>query len=210
MYNISVFKADVYLMKDYSHKSWTIPNIITIIRLIIIIPMFVTFFAEHYLASLIIIVVSGVSDVIDGIIARKCNMISEIGKILDPIADKLTQLSILALLSFKQPLLLIPFGILAVKELTSGVIGIHVVKHLRHMLTAEWHGKLSTVFLYLMMGAHMLMLVVTGKICVPATYILIAVSSALILLSFVLYLLRYRRLMREYRNGQVKEKEKPE
>ena len=210
MYNISVFKADVYLMKDYSHKFWTIPNIITIIRLIIIIPMFVTFFTEHYLASLIIIVVSGVSDVIDGIIARKCNMISEIGKILDPIADKLTQLSILALLSFKQPLLLIPFGILAVKELTSGVIGIHVVKHLRHMLTAEWHGKLSTVFLYLMMGAHMLMLVVTGKICVPATYILIAVSSALIFLSFVLYLLRYRRLMREYRNGQEKEEEKTE
>lgn len=210
MYNISVFKADVYLMKDYSHKFWTIPNIITIIRLIIIIPMFVTFFTEHYLATLIIITVSGVSDVVDGIIARKFNMISEIGKILDPIADKLTQLSILALLSFKQPLLLIPFGILAVKELASGVIGIHVVKRINRMLTAEWHGKLSTVFLYLMMGAHMLMLVVTGKICVPATYILIAVSSALILLSFVLYLLRYRRLMREYRNGQIKEEEKTE
>jgi cardiolipin synthase len=63
-------------------------------------------------------------------------MISEIGKILDPIADKLTQLSILALLSFKQPLLLIPFGILAVKELASGVIGIHVVKRINRMLTA--------------------------------------------------------------------------
>ncbi|MBR6051696.1 MAG: CDP-alcohol phosphatidyltransferase family protein [Clostridia bacterium] len=197
-------------MKDYSHKFWTIPNIITIARLIIIIPMFVTFFAEHYLATLIIITVSGVSDVVDGIIARKFNMISEIGKILDPIADKLTQLSILALLSFEQPLLLIPFGILAVKELTSGIIGIHVVKQINHMLTAEWHGKLSTVFLYLMMGAHMLMLAITGEICVPATYILIAVSSALILLSFVLYLLRYRRVMREHRSKQIKEEEKTE
>lgn len=192
-------------MKDYSHKFWTIPNIITIIRLIIIIPMFLTFFAEHYLATLIIITASGVSDVVDGIIARKFNMISEVGKILDPIADKLTQLSILALLSFKQPLLLIPFGLLAVKELTSGIIGIHVVKRINHMLTSEWHGKLSTVFLYLMMGAHMLMLVITGTICVPATYILISVSSVLIILSFALYLLRYRRLIKDIKNEKPKE-----
>ena len=197
-------------MKDYSHQFWTIPNIITIVRLALIVPMFVTFFTEQYFATLIIITVSGVSDVVDGIIARKFSMVSEVGKILDPIADKLTQLSILAMLALKQPFLLIPFGILAVKELTSGIIGIHVVKQINHMLTAEWHGKLSTVFLYLMMGAHMLMLVITGEICVPATYILIAVSSVLILLSFVLYLLRYRRLMREFKSGKIKEEEKPE
>lgn len=188
-------------MKDYTHKVFTIPNIITIIRLILIVPMCVLFFTGHYLATLIIIVVSGVSDVIDGIIARKCGMISELGKILDPIADKLTQLTILVLLTSKQLFLLIPFVLLAGKELASGFIGLYVVNRLHHMLTAEWHGKLSTVFLYCMMGAHMLMLVITGTVCVPATYILIGVSSALIALSFIMYLVRYRRLISEIKNG---------
>jgi len=194
-------------MKDHSKQVFTIPNIITVIRLALIIPMFVTFFTEHYLATLIIIVVSGVSDVVDGIIARKFNMISELGKILDPIADKLTQLTILAMLMFKQIFLVIPCVLLAIKELASGFIGLYVVNRLHHMLTAEWHGKLSTVFLYCMLGAHMLMLVITGEICVPATYILIAVSSALIFLSFTLYLMRYRRLIKEIKNGKEEKQE---
>ena len=192
-------------MKDYSNKVFTIPNIITIFRLALIIPMCVLFFTGHYLATLIIIVVSGVSDVIDGIIARKCNMISELGKILDPIADKLTQLTILILLILKQIYLLIPCVLLAAKELTSGFIGIYVVNRLHHMLTAEWHGKLSTVFLYCMLGAHMLMLVITGEICVPATYILIGISSALIAFSFVMYLFRYKRLIKEIKSEKTEE-----
>lgn len=194
-------------MKDYSNKVFTIPNIITILRLIMIAPMCITFFTGHYLATLIIIVVSGVSDVIDGIIARKYNMISELGKILDPIADKLTQLTILALLIFKQVFILIPCAMLAIKELASGIIGIYVVNRLHHMLLSEWHGKLSTVFLYCMMGAHMLMLVITGGICVPATYFLIGISTALIAFSFVMYLLRYRRLIKEIKSGEEKQKE---
>ena len=197
-------------MKDHSKQVFTIPNIITIFRLFLIIPMCVTFFSGHYLATLIIIVVSGVSDVIDGTIARKCNMISELGKILDPIADKLTQLTILALLTFKQLFLLIPCVLLAAKELTSGFIGLYVVNRLHHMLTAEWHGKLSTVFLYCMMGAHMLMLVITGKICVPATYVLIGVSSALIAFSFIMYLLRYRRLIKEIKSEKAEEQKEEE
>lgn len=194
-------------MKDYSKRVFTIPNIITIFRLALITPMCVLFFTEHYLATLIIIVVSGVSDVIDGIIARKCNMISELGKILDPIADKLTQLTILGLLAFKQILLLVPCVLLIIKELASGFIGLYVVNRLHHMLTAEWHGKLSTVFLYCMLGAHMLMLVITGKVCVPATYILIAVSTALIAFSFIMYLFRYRRLIKEIKGGKEEQKE---
>ena len=128
-------------------------------------------------------------------------MISELGKILDPIADKLTQLTILALLTFKQIFLLIPCALLAIKELTSGIIGIYVVNRLHHMLLSEWHGKLSTVFLYCMMGAHMLMLVITGTVCVPMTYILIGISTALIAFSFIMYLLRYRRLINEIKNS---------
>lgn len=189
-------------MKDYSKKIITIPNILSVFRLALIVPMFIAFFKEKYLLSFIIIVISGVSDVIDGIIARKFNMVSDVGKLLDPIADKLTQISIMVLLSTKQILLLIPCAMLVIKELISGFIGIYVVRRIKHMLHAEWHGKLSTVFLYILMGAHMLMLIIRGKIFLPVSYALIAVSTVLIIISFVLYLKRYARLIKEIKSGK--------
>lgn len=190
-------------MENNSNKIITIPNIITIFRLFLLIPLFVTFFKEKYILSLIVIVVSGVSDVVDGTIARKFNMISEFGKIMDPVADKLTQLSVMILISFRQIYFLIPCAALVIKEVVSGIIGIYVVSKLKHMLFADWHGKLSTVFLYVMVGAHMFMLIVWGKIILPVSYVMLGISTALILLSFILYLVRYAGYMREIKESEA-------
>ena len=99
----------------------TIPNIISFFRLILI-PIFViTYFKEsitdHYLWSILIIVTSGISDVVDGFIARKFNMVSDIGKVLDPIADKLTQAVVLLCLVINHISILPMFVILFFKEL---------------------------------------------------------------------------------------------
>ena len=72
-------------------KIFTIPNIISIIR-IAIIPFFVYFYftssiENHYIYSLYVLLISGASDIVDGFIARRFNMISDLGKVLDPIAD---------------------------------------------------------------------------------------------------------------------------
>lgn len=194
-------------MSTSSNKIITIPNIISVFRLLLIAPIFITFLNGHYLASLILIVVSGVSDVVDGIIARKFGMVSEVGKILDPIVDKLTQISIIALLSSKQLWLLVPCVILIIKELTSGFIGLWIVRRIGHMLWADWHGKLSTVFLYVMMGAHMLMLVITGEINLTISYITIAVSTVLMALSFTLYLVKYIGIIKQIKDGKIEKKE---
>ena len=194
-------------MSPSNKKVFTVPNIISVCRVILIAPIFITFFNEKYLFSLLIIVVSGVSDVVDGIIARKFNMVSELGKILDPIVDKLTQISIVAMLASKQIWLIVPCAILVIKEVVSGIIGIRVVKKMGHMLTAEWHGKLSTVFLYVMMGAHMLMLVITGEIFLPISFPMIIISSVLIFSSFILYLLRYKRYIKQIKSEETKEKD---
>ena len=190
-------------MEKYNKKIITIPNIITVFRLLLLIPLFITFFYEKYLLSLVIIVISGVSDVVDGRIARKFNMVSEFGKIMDPIADKLTQIALMLLISFRQIYLLIPCAALVVKEVVSGIIGIYVVSKLKHMLFADWHGKLSTVFLYVMVGAHMLMLVIWGKIILPVSYVMIVISTFLILMSFVLYLIRYTGYIRQIKANEA-------
>ncbi len=89
-------------MKDLFKGCWTIPNLLSVIR-IILIPVFaVLFYNQQYGWAVLTLVLSGLSDFFDGKIARKFNQISALGKILDPVADKLTQitLAILLFLSF--------------------------------------------------------------------------------------------------------------
>ncbi|MDR2647296.1 MAG: CDP-alcohol phosphatidyltransferase family protein [Oscillospiraceae bacterium] len=91
--------------KDYSKKFFTIPNIICLAR-IAMIPFFALFYCQgvqlasksHMVAALVVLILSGISDNIDGRIARKYNMVSEVGKLLDPTADKLTQITLAVLM----------------------------------------------------------------------------------------------------------------
>jgi len=85
-------------MKDLFKGCWTIPNLISFIR-IVLIPFFAYFYIkDEIVIALIILALSGLSDFFDGKIARKFNQVSNLGKILDPVADKLTQITIAVLL----------------------------------------------------------------------------------------------------------------
>lgn len=181
-------------MKDYSKKIITIPNILSMFRILLIIPMTFLFLNKQYILTVALIALSAITDVVDGIIARKFNMVSNVGKILDPVADKLTQIAVMILLSFVQIYLLIPCIILVVKEVISGLIGIYIEKHIDYTLQADWHGKVSTVFIYATLALHILMLIIFGKIIPVVSIITIVISSILITLSFVLYVLRYKRI----------------
>ena len=76
----------------------TVPNLLSLIR-IILIPVFgVLFYHDHVLAAVIVLAVSGLTDLFDGKIARRFNLVSELGKVLDPISDKLTQMTIAVVL----------------------------------------------------------------------------------------------------------------
>lgn len=88
-----------------------IPNILTLIRLILIVPIVVFITSEQYVLAIIFLLLSGITDVLDGAIARKFNLITDLGKLLDPFADKATQIAILVTLVVKS---IIPFWILAV------------------------------------------------------------------------------------------------
>lgn len=82
------------LLKEYFTGCLTIPNLLSVIR-ILLIPVFAVLFNEgNYLWAVIVLAISGLTDFFDGKIARKFNQISALGKLLDPIADKLTQITI--------------------------------------------------------------------------------------------------------------------
>ena len=78
-----------------------VPNILTIIRFFLIPFILFFIFTEQYIPAFIVLTISGLTDVLDGIIARKFNCITNFGKLIDPLADKATQISILASLTFK-------------------------------------------------------------------------------------------------------------
>jgi cardiolipin synthase len=189
--------------KDYSKKILTIPNILTIFR-ILLIPVFlwINLGLENPPLSAVILAVSFFTDFLDGFIARKYNMVSDFGKAMDPVADKLNQAAILFALCYKYWFFLIPLGIMVVKEIYLGILMLLVIKRSHHVFQAEWYGKVTTFCLYFTMAFH---LVWPGR--VPAVYSWITMSITLFfqILSLVLYAIRNTRLAREYKDHPMEE-----
>ncbi len=183
---------------DNTKRIFTIPNVISMLRLLMI-PFIIWAYVGlgNNLLTVILIAVSGLSDVLDGFIARRFNMVSDLGKALDPFADKLTQIAMLFCLVFRYKYMLIPLILLTVKEFIAGTTGIAVIKATNKVRSAEWHGKLATVTLYLMLILHLVWPIVTGA-DIPRTVsvISVAVTTAAVLLSFLLYTARNIRLIR--------------
>ena len=136
-------------------------------------------------------VLSGLTDIADGFIARKFHMISDLGKALDPVADKLTQIAVLACLAARYPLMLIPLSLLIVKEIAAGIMGLVVIHRTGAVHGADWHGKVSTALLYATMTLHLLW----PGIPIAVSHTLIVLCTAMILYSCLCYTAKYLRLL---------------
>lgn len=128
-------------------------------------------------------IISGLTDIVDGFIARKFDMISDFGKAFDPVADKLTQISMLFCLVTRFPLMLIPLIILIFKEVLAAVMNMLTLKKAGFVVAAVWHGKLNTVLIYSTMFIH----IVWFNIPPTVSNVLIMVCIAMMLISSVLY-----------------------
>lgn len=132
----------------------TIPNLLSLFRFVLI-PIFIFFYLhQKYTCALIVLLLSTLSDVMDGYIARSTNTITDLGKVLDPIADKLTQAAIMICLSFEFKWMLVLFIVLAVKEITMMIFGILVLKITGKVNGAKWYGKLCTTITVVIMAIH--------------------------------------------------------
>ncbi len=125
-----------------------VPNILTIIRFLLI-PFIVIFAMQNnYIIATVFLILSGITDVADGFIARKYNCITDFGKLMDPLADKCTQISTLLVLVVQH---IIPTWIIVVviaKELIM-VIGASFLYGKDLVVSSKWYGKISTVLFYI-------------------------------------------------------------
>ena len=124
-----------------------VPNALTIIRFLLIPVIVISIFNGDYIIAFIFFTVSGITDIADGCIARKFNLISNFGKLMDPLADKLTQIATIASLTLKD---IIPIWILAIvllKELIM-IAGASFLYGKDVVVYSKWYGKLATVLFY--------------------------------------------------------------
>lgn len=132
----------IELKKDY----FNIPNMMGYFR-ILMIPVFLyLYFHEQCLIAFIVLAVSLAADLFDGIIARKYNMVTDFGKALDLIADKLNQVALIIAVIYHFPLIYIFLMIFLIKELYMAIMGIYLLRN-NIIKGAIWQGKICTVII---------------------------------------------------------------
>ncbi|MBP3284309.1 MAG: CDP-diacylglycerol--glycerol-3-phosphate 3-phosphatidyltransferase [Clostridia bacterium] len=165
-----------------------LPNILTLIRFALVPVMGIFLMQRNFTVAIIIYVLASVTDILDGYIARKYNQITNFGKILDPLADKLLQFTAIIGLWV---LGIIPFWIPPIFFLKEMLMGLGCIKLLRKdiIVPSKWFGKLSTVLLFLAIIASML----SPSIPILQNYTLPLFILAIISLffSFIMYLINY-------------------
>ena len=161
----------------------SLPNVLSFIRLALIPFILWAFFIGEVFLSAGLIVLSALTDIVDGYIARTYDMVTPLGKALDPIADKLTLFSILIALSIYSRIIFIVLFLFAIKEVILGIEGIIIIKKTGTTYSSRWHGKLTTVFLYLTMILH----VILPNIPEFLSIILLIICDVLMALTLTLY-----------------------
>lgn len=176
---------------------WKIPNILCYIRFLLI-PVFIILYirAEYpkdYLRAAFVVFFSGLTDFLDGFIARRFDMITDLGKVIDPLADKMTQASLIFVLIVKIKWMFLLLIIFVVMQLFLLVAGIIMLKKGTKLNGAKWFGKVSTTVFY----AVMLVLVSIPTLASNITNLLMLVCGGFFLLSFFMYINEYRLLYRD-------------
>lgn len=140
-------------MKDLFKGCWTIPNALSVLR-ILLIPVFAYYFVkDQVLVAVLIMAFAAITDLLDGKIARKFNQVSALGKILDPIADKLSQMAIVIILIYKysdSAIKYLLFFFIA-KELLMLLGGAVMLSKGKRPVAAEIWGKVATTVFYVTM-----------------------------------------------------------
>ena len=139
-------------IKDWKKEIFTIPNLLSLFRLLLI-PVYVMIYTNandsaSYCLAASILAISCLTDMIDGKIARRFNMVTALGKIIDPLADKATQFTMIICLSIKQPVLWCLIILFVIKEgfqLIAGSINLKRGKMLKGALLS---GKICTTVLF--------------------------------------------------------------
>ena len=189
-------------MKRFNKKDiFTIPNCISYFR-ILLIPVICWLYlraetSADYVIATSVTLFSSFTDLFDGMIARKFNQVTELGKVLDPAADKLTHAALAICLAIKHPLMWALIGLMAVKELYMAIMGIYFLKRDMMINGAQMHGKICTTILFV----GLLVLFFFYNIDEIWVNVVICIMMAAMLVSFILYIIMYTKMVKEYKES---------
>ena len=179
------------LSKSWKKEIFSIPNMLSMFRLVLI-PVYISIYLnardsfDYYIAAAIL-AVSCLTDMIDGKIARRFNMITNVGKLLDPLADKCTQFALIVCLSLRHPILLlvvILFFIKEVSQLIGCVIGLHQGKT---MTGALMPGKICTTVLFI----SLIMMVMLPNLKENIVAIIAIIDSIFLIIAYISYIVAF-------------------
>ncbi len=184
-------------MKLSIKKNINVPNTLTVIRFIVIVPMVQFLLKEEYIQAGIMILISALSDMMDGFLARRLNQVTDLGKILDPIADKLTLIAVVICVNVIYPEVMPFVLVLFAKELLMLAGGAFLLKFRIRPPAAKWFGKLSTVLFYSSITTLIMLKAIWGYNNDILTLTLLSVTTVSMLFSLVMYFILFVGLVRE-------------
>jgi len=181
----------VMLIKDWKKELFTIPNLLSLFRLVLI-PVYITIYLDardyrDYFLAASILAVSCLTDMIDGKIARRFNMITTVGKVLDPLADKLTQFALILCLASNYPILWYVVGLFFVKEIFQLIAGAVNLRKGRMLKGALFSGKICTTVLFI----SLILMVLIPEMETKTVNIIAIIDSLFLLIAFADYSTAY-------------------
>ena len=135
-----------------------VPNVLTVIRFLLIPIIIILAFQNNYVGAMIVLTISGVTDILDGYIARKFNFITDFGKLMDPLADKATQVTLLTVLTIQKVIPTIWIIVIVLLKEFIMVAGASFLYGKELVVSSKWYGKLSTVLFYIAIVCSLLTL----------------------------------------------------
>lgn len=176
---------------------WNIPNALSVVRMALI-PVFMTLYLLHVDTwAFAVLFVSGLTDFVDGFVARRFDMITDCGKLLDPLSDKLTQVAVVVCLTTRYSELL-PLTVLCfAKELSQAIGGILLLKKNVQAQGARWFGKASTVLFYVTMLVIVLWYDTLAVTAPWVLWLLVGLVGLSMLIAFGGYLQMFLRIRRD-------------
>lgn len=169
------------------NKNFNVPNALTVLRILLIIPFVLYFIRDKVIQAAVILAVSGLTDMLDGMIARRFHQFTELGQMLDPLSDKMTQGAVAICLAVKQPVLIPLLAIFVVKEALMVAAAIFLIRKNKKPGGSEWYGKTATVLFYISFTVIVALRGIWGIESLPVTITLLSITAAFMIFAFVKY-----------------------
>ena len=184
------------LIHSHNFKEYcNIPNLLSILRIIIIGPFVYYFLKDNYVMAAVMIAISGLSDMFDGYIARKFNQITKLGAMLDPVADKITLGSVVICMCIKIPVIMPIIIILLVKEILMLLAGLVLLKKHKTPPPAQWYGKVATIVFYISVAVIVFLKAIWGIENMVLTITLMCITVALMFFALIRYFILFLKIL---------------